>query len=504
MDKLQNMELERGAGVLMPISALPSPYGIGTLGEEAYFFVDFLKRIGCRYWQVLPVGPTSYGDSPYQSYSAFAGNPYFIDLDNLINEKLLDRTEVEELNQIKVLDHVDYEKLYQIRFCVLRKAFSRSRHYKSKQFIAFCEKNSFWLEDYSLYMAVKNHFGNKDWLHWDDNIKYRKNKALDKYRKLLEEDIQFWKFCQYKFSVQWNKLKKYANKIGIQIIGDIPLYVACDSCDVWVHSELFELDKCKNPINVAGVPPDAFSDTGQRWGNPLYRWNAMEKNNFTWWRERMKTLSRLYDVIRIDHFIGIVNYYSIPAGEKTAVEGRWRKGPGKKLTDAIKESTGNTRIIAEDLGIITPKVRALINESGFPSMKILEFGLQGPADHEYLPHNYKSTNLIAYTGTHDNETLVGYLNNRSEEELAFTYRYFNVTKKEQLPYAIIRVMYASISDVVIVQMQDLLLLDNRARMNFPSTVGINWKWRMTKNQYKELNENLLKKYADIFARTPKE
>lgn len=504
MDKLQKKEFARGAGVLMPISALPSPYGIGTLGKEAYHFVDFLTRIGCRYWQVLPVGPTSYGDSPYQSFSAFAGNPYFIDLSLLVKEKLLEASETSELNWQESEDRIDYDKLFQLRFTVLKKAYSRSNHNNSNKFRLFVKNSSYWLKNYSLYMAVKYHFENKEWLLWDEDIKYRRPEAIETYSRQLEEEINFWEFCQFKFNEQWEKLKSYANKKGIELIGDIPLYVACDSSDVWVHGELFELDERKNPINVAGVPPDAFSDTGQRWGNPLYRWDVMEHNNFSWWRERMTASTRLYDIIRIDHFIGVVNYYSIPIEAETAKQGEWRIGPGKKLTDAINEATGNAKIIAEDLGIITPKVRALINETGYPSMKILEFGLTGPGDHEYLPHNYKSTNLIAYTGTHDNETLVGYINNKTDDELKFTYRYFNVTKRGDLPYAIIRAMYSSIADVVITQMQDLLRLDNVARMNFPSTIGGNWQWRMTRYQYKALNVELLKEYADLYARTPNE
>jgi 4-alpha-glucanotransferase len=503
MSNLIKQELIRGAGILMPVSALPSSYGIGTLGDEAYRFADFLIRIGCRYWQVLPVGPTSFGDSPYQSFSAFAGNPYFIDLDYLVEEKLLKLEEISGLKCQEAEDCIDYAGIYHVRFSILKRAFQRSNHENTKEFLAFCKDNNYWLKDYSLYMAVKSHFKNREWLLWDEDIRYRKQEALDRYTRMLEEEIRFWEFCQFKFREQWDRLKAYTNNIGIQIIGDIPLYVATDSSDVWVHGDLFELDERKNPIHVAGVPPDAFSETGQRWGNPLYRWDVMDKYNFAWWRERMNVSASLYDIIRIDHFIGIVNYYSIPATSPTAVEGKWIKGPGKKLTDVINESIGNAKIIAENLGIITENVRDLINETGYPGMKILEFGLEGPEDHEFLPHNFKDTNLVAYTGTHDNETLVGFLNNKKKEELDFTYRYFNVSKKEELPYAIIRALYSSIADVVIVQMQDLLMLDNSARMNFPSTIGGNWQWRLKKSQYKELKEELLSEYATVFARAPK-
>jgi 4-alpha-glucanotransferase len=504
MNNDRENEFQRGAGVLMPISALPSPYGIGTFGKDAYRFLNFLGRIGCRYWQVLPIGPTSYGDSPYQSFSAFAGNPYFIDLDTLIREKLLEASEVKGLDWLTTRNRVDYAKLFGLRFTVLKKAFLRSNHKSSEKFEEFRKENHYWLKDYCLYMAVKCHFENKEWLLWEDDIKYREPEAIERYTKLLESEIDFWEFCQFKFDEQWKKLKTYANRKGIEIIGDIPIYVAGDSSDVWVHGDLFELDERKNPINVAGVPPDAFSDTGQRWGNPLYRWDVMEQKDFIWWRERMKKSARLYDIIRIDHFIGVVNYFSIPMEAETAAHGEWRIGPGRKLTKVINESIGKAKIIAEDLGIITPKVRALINETGWPSMKVLEFGLEGPGDHEYLPHNYKSTNLAAYTGTHDNETLMGFINGKTENELKFTYRYFNVTNRGELPYAIIRALYSSIADIAIVQMQDLLLLDNQARMNFPSTIGGNWQWRITNRQYKELDEGLLAEYARLFARASKE
>ncbi len=503
MTTLVKQELERGAGILMPVSALPSRYGIGTLGEESFRFVDFLKRTGCRYWQVLPVGPTSFGDSPYQAFSAFAGNPYFIDLDILVKEGLLQEEELKEPKWYKRTDRIDYAAIYKYRFDILKKAFSRSSFKSTKEFRSFQKENRFWLRDYSLYMAVKGHFGQKEWSLWDEDIRFRREKAVTRYIKQLAQEIDFWEFCQFKFREQWDRVKSYANEAGIRIIGDIPLYVSEDSSDVWVHGELFELDEKRRPVNVAGVPPDLFSADGQRWGNPLYRWDVMEKQDFLWWRERMKSSSHLYDVIRIDHFIGVVNYYSIPASNTTAAGGCWLPGPGRKLTDVIKGSIGDAKIIAEDLGVITPKVRALIQETGFPGMKVLMFGLEGAPDHEYLPHNYKDTNLVAYIGTHDNETLVGFLKHFKEEELEFMLRYFNVGAREELPFAILRALYSCIADVVIVQMQDLLLLDNKARMNFPSTMGKNWQWRIKRSQYKELREEMLSEYALLFNRTPR-
>ncbi len=503
MSKRKKQQLDRGAGILLPISALPSPYGIGTLGEESYRFVDFLQRTGFRYWQVLPVGPTSFGDSPYQSFSAFAGNPYFIDLKLLQQEGLLRREEADDLSWQEQEDAIDYARIYQLRFPVLRKAYSRSRHKESRAYMDYVRNNAFWLEDYSLYMAVKEHFDSHEWLLWDEEIRNREPEAIVRYQELLTEEIDFWRFCQFKFREQWDRLKGYANERSIQLIGDIPLYVSMDSSDVWVHGRLFELDERKNPINVAGVPPDAFSDLGQRWGNPLYRWDRMEQEDFTWWRERMKMSAALYDVIRIDHFIGVVNYYSIPSDSPTAVTGCWKQGPGRKLTDVISESIGEAKIIAEDLGVLTPGVKELIEETGYPGMRILEFGLEGPADHEYLPHNYKDTNIVAYTGTHDNETLVGFLKALPEERLDFAYRYFGAKSRDDLPYAIIRALYSSIADVIVVQMQDLLELDNEARMNFPSTIGGNWKWRLKAEDYRKLKEDILLEYAEVFARKPK-
>ncbi|CUH92217.1 4-alpha-glucanotransferase [Herbinix luporum] len=491
--------LNRGAGILLPISALPSNYGIGTLGKESYKFVDFLTRIGSIYWQVLPIGPTSYGDSPYQSFSAFAGNPYFIDLDFLVEEQLLKKEEIDAYLWQVSEDKVDYGLIYKSRFKILKTAYLRSSHKNKKEYLDFCKDNRYWLEDYCLYMAVKTHFDNHEWLLWDDDIKNRKPEAIEKYQDLLQDEINFWAFVQYKFYEQWNKLKAYTNSKGIQIIGDIPLYVAMDSADVWAHHEQFELDERKNPINVAGVPPDLFSEYGQRWGNPLYRWDVMEKDDFTWWRERMKASAALYDVIRIDHFIGMVNYYSIPAENETAVNGCWKEGPGRKLTDIIMESIGEAKIIAEDLGVLTPNVIELIEETGFPGMKILEFGLDGPIDNPYLLHNFKTSNVVAYTGTHDNETLVGYLEKKNPDELEFICKYFN-GKVETLPDTIIRALYASVADVIIVQMQDLLKLDNSARMNYPSTIGGNWQWRLMTSQYELINEKSLYELAYLYGR----
>lgn len=491
---------ERAAGVLLPISSLPSKYGIGTMGREAYRFVKQLKDAGQKYWQVLPVGPTSFGDSPYQSFSAFAGNPYFIDLEILMEQGLLTREDVESCDWGENPSDIDYEKIYNSRFIILHKAYRASDFQKEKNYQSFVKKSKYWLEDYSLYMALKFYFGGKEWLAWEENIRMHKKEAVKHYKQLLKEEIGFWKFCQYEFFKQWNALKKYANKRGIKIIGDIPLYVALDSADVWTHGDLFELDERKKPINVAGVPPDCFSADGQLWGNPLYDWKVMEKTDFLWWEMRMQSNAALYDVIRIDHFIGIVNFWSVPADSETAINGKWRKGPGKKLTKVIKKATKGSDIIAEDLGVVGDKVRALIQKTGWPGMKILQFAFDGDNTSEYLPHNFSSPNCIVYGGTHDNETIVGFYKDKTKKETRYVRKYLNVRKKEQIPEAMIRAGYASIANTAIFQMQDILELDNSARMNLPSTVGTNWRWRMLPNQFTEERIKMLHRFCKLYNR----
>ena len=492
--------LGRGAGILLPISSLPSKYGIGTFGQEAYRFVDQLVDAQQTFWQVLPVGPTSFGDSPYQSFSAFAGNPYFIDLEYLVQEGLLTKEDIASREWGVEPSDVAYATIYNNRFDVLRIAYNNSEHKDTDEYVEFCENNTYWLDDYSFYMALKNKFDNKSWSDWDEDIKFRKQDALDKYQKELQDDIDFWKFCQFKFYAQWMELKEYANEKGIQIIGDIPLYVSMDSSDVWVHGRLFELDESKNPINVAGVPPDCFSETGQRWGNPLYDWDAMEKENFTWWRERMKANAALYDVIRIDHFIGVVRYYRIPSECPTAMEGAWKKGPGKKLTDAIQESIGESKIIAEDLGLVVQSVRDLMEETGWPGMKIMQFAFDGSNVNSNLPHTYTNSNVLVYGGTHDNETLVGFFDGLEEEDMEYAYKYLGVSSKKEVPRAVIRSAYASTADVAIMQMQDILELDNTARMNLPSSVGQNWRWRLLPGQFTEEHMDWLKDLAETYGR----
>lgn len=470
----------RGAGVLLPVSSLPSPYGIGTLGQAALDFLDFLKAAGQTYWQVLPVGPTSFGDSPYQSYSAFAGNPYFIDPDTLIREGLLSKADVETAVWGEDASRVDYETLYRLRRGVLKKAFAKSHHQACTAYQNFCAQNKSWLDDYSLFMALKDHFDGADWHDWDPGIRDRQPQALAAYQTELKEEIEFQKFMQYEFQRQWETVKEYAAKQGISVIGDLPIYVALDSADVWVHKEQFQLDPEGKPTKVAGVPPDAFSADGQLWGNPLYRWDVMEQDGFAWWKERMAFAAKRYDFVRIDHFIGIVRYFSIPAGDKTAAGGQWVQGPGKKLTTAIHTVVDAGRIIAEDLGVVVPQVTQLREEMGYPGMKIMQFGFDGNPQNDHFPENY-TANLIVYGGTHDNETLLGYFTDR-EAEAERAKAYLGADSLGELPFAMLEVGYATPARIVIFQAQDLLELSNDARMNFPSTVGGNWQWRLLPGQ----------------------
>ncbi|SET62527.1 4-alpha-glucanotransferase [[Clostridium] polysaccharolyticum] len=491
--------LERGAGILLPISSLPSKYGIGTLGEASYSFIRKLKRAGQKYWQVLPVGPTSYGDSPYQSFSTFAGNPYFIDLDILIEEKLLVQEEVDSVAWYTTSEYVEYETLWNNRYNLLELAYKRANLKDSREYEAFVRKEKNWLDNYALFMACKNYFGNVEWLKWDEDIKMRTEEGIAKYTLLLQDKIGFWKFIQFKFYEQWNKLKKYAKERNIQIIGDIPIYVALDSADVWTNPKLFQLDENLQPINVAGCPPDAFSDDGQKWGNPLYNWDVMEMDGFQWWRSRIAAASRLYDVIRIDHFIGIVNYYVIPA-DKAGKYGWFEKGPGIKLLNALSTCLGNAKIIAEDLGAATEGVQELLEETGYPGMKVLEFAFDGNNENPYLPHMVPR-NCVFYGGTHDNETLKGFFETQSEVNRKYAMEYCDAASEDELVWKSIKTAYQSGADVVIFQMQDILQKDNSARMNLPSTMGMNWKWRLQEDEFTINEQECLKRWAQVYGRT---
>ena len=468
--------VKRLAGILLPISSLPSLYGIGTLGKAAYDFVDFLSAAGQSYWQVLPIGPTGYGDSPYQSFSAFAGNPYFIDVDTLKSKGLLTDTEIAEADAADTEDNVNYGKIYYQRFPLLKKAFAKFEKNEAG-FLSFCVSESGWLDDYALYMSIKEYFGQKDFQSWDDGIRLRKPEAMKYYKTVLYSEIKFWQFCQYEVFHQWETLKRYANEKEISIIGDIPIYVSSDGADVWANMALFQMDADGRPKFIAGVPPDYFSETGQRWGNPLYDWDAMEKNGFDWWRQRISACSKLFDVVRIDHFIGIARYYAIPPECETAVDGQWKEGPGEKLIDAINSAIGSARIIAEDLGQLHPSVKKLLEKSGYPGMKVLLFAADGNEDNPHIPYKFER-NTTVYVGTHDNDTVAGFCKKHKTRDLIFLMDYFGANNKKQLPLALIKGAFACVADTAIVQMQDWLELENFARTNTPSTVGTNWMWRV--------------------------
>ncbi len=416
--------MNRAAGILLSVTSLPSKYGIGCFDKAAYRFVDWLKAAGQTYWQILPLGPTSYGDSPYQSFSTFAGNPYFISLEALIEEGVLTKEECESADFGQYSNNIDYEKLYFQRYPLLRKAYERSNISVDGQYQSFLRENQWWLDDYALFMAVKDRFDGKPWTEWAEDIRLRWGFAMDYYRRELYFDIEFQKYLQFKFFQQWHALKSYANRQGIRIIGDIPIYVAMDSADAWANPKLFQLDGENRPVAVAGCPPDGFSADGQLWGNPLYRWDYHRQTNFDWWTTRLWYCFRLYDVVRIDHFRGFDEYFAIPYG-KTALNGHWEKGPGIDLFRTVERRLGWHEVIAEDLGYVTDSVRGLVRDSGFPGMKVLEFAFDsrdsGSAN-DYLPHNYPE-NCVVYTGTHDNETIAGWLDSITEQEVRMVREY---------------------------------------------------------------------------------
>ncbi len=538
---MSDTKFERNAGILMPVSSLPSPYGIGTFGRDAYDFVTFVKECNHKYWQVLPLGPTTYGDSPYQSYSAFAGNPYFVDLDMLIEAGFLLKSEVisrdwgDGIVPVNVSEddavngrfgtyrngnigderYVSYEKIYNNRFDILRIAYNRFKAACAeskktlakglplyKQFDNFVKDNADWLEDYALFMALKSHFNNVSWGEWETDIKFRKPEAMSRYEEQLSDDIGYWKFIQFEFYLQWNALKQYANSNGIEIIGDIPIYMGYDSVDVWANQGEFQLDENLTPIKVAGVPPDAFSDAGQKWGNPLYDYDKMEANGFSWWRKRMAASAKLYDVIRIDHFIGIVKYYTIPADMPDARQGEYRQGPGQKLLDVINESISDKKIIAEDLGVEVPEVAKILKENGYPGMKVLEFAFGGDRKNPHLPYNY-TQNLVCYGGTHDNETLLGFFEDRGDWELGYAYDYLDTRDKGRMVDQVFRAAYSSVAVLTVFAVQDILKLGNWARMNLPSSMGNNWKWRMQKGQLGQHELECMRYLASVFDRERK-
>ena len=487
----------RKSGILMHISSLPNDYGIGKLGKEAYAFVDFLEKAHQKCWQILPISPTSYGDSPYQSFSVHAGNPYFIDLEALEKEGYLKPAEYKDIEWGDDKGSVDYGKIYEVIFKVLRTAHKRFRKKPEKAYSKFVVENKDWIYDYALFMSLKFANKGKAWYEWDEPLKMYKPKAIKSARKEYANDIDFWCFVQYKYFQQWKKLKAYANEKGIEIIGDIPIYVAYDSVEVWSTPQYFSLDKEKKPVEVAGCPPDAFTADGQLWGNPLYNWEYIARDKFRWWVERIKAASDTYDVVRIDHFRGFESYYCIPYGAKNAKKGKWRKGPDMRLFKEARKQLGDVKIIAEDLGFLTKHVVKMLNASGYPGMKVLEFGFDSDNTNGYLPHNFKTTNSICYTGTHDNETILGWIKSCDEKTRSYCKDYLGVTKDEFVPWAMVRLCWSSVCDTAIAQMQDILCLDDKARMNTPSTVGANWKWRL--ESFDKLDDTLAERLAKITA-----
>lgn len=493
----------RTSGVLMPISSIPSPYGIGTMGKQARKFVDFLVKGGQKYWQILPICPTSYGDSPYQSFSSFAGNPYFIDLEYLCKDKLLTKKECESFQWGSNPKYVDYGIMYESRYALLRKVYARFTKKEPQDFEKFCENEKQWLDDYALFMALKDANGGQAWSNWDKSLRLREKKAMEEATEKYSEEIRFYKMLQYLFYQQWNALKAYANEAGIEIIGDVPIYVAGDSADVWANPEQFYLDENLEPIEVAGCPPDAFSDDGQLWGNPLFRWDVMKKDGYTWWTRRIKAMSELYDIIRIDHFRGFDSFYAIPAKDDTAKNGQWKQGPGMDLFCELEKKLGKLPIIVEDLGFLTPSVHKLLKDSGFPGMKVIQFAFDSREESDYLPHTY-TNHCVVYTGTHDNDTVMGWMKTAPKASVKYAKEYLNLTKEEGYNWGMMRAAWSSVADMAIVPMQDILGLGSEARINTPSTLGNNWKWRATPEQIDAKVAKKLYHYMQMYGRVNKD
>ncbi len=493
----------RTGGILMHITSLPSPYGIGTMGKEAYEFVDFLEAAGQSFWQILPLGQTGFGDSPYQCCSTFAGNPYLIDLDTLKREGYLTKKEITSVDWGTKEDKIDFGGLYEKRYPVLRKAFKRFSRHIPEDYDAFCWSQGQWLEDYALFMAIKTENDGASWDRWERSLRLREPEAIEKAKKRLGTEMFFWKMLQYFFFKQWRALKAYANGKGIRIIGDLPIYVARDSADTWANPELFDLDEEGIPTEVAGCPPDAFTAKGQLWGNPLFRWRRMREDGYSWWINRVRRTQEFFDVIRIDHFRGFDAYYCVPYGHEDAVHGYWRKGPGLELFRTLRNALGDVDIIAEDLGFLTPSVRKMLRESGYPGMRVLQFAFGGDPCSEYLPQNYVR-NCIAYTGTHDNHTIKGWVKTLTPEEQERAAAYIRLNRKEGWCWSMMRAIWSSVADTAIVTMQDLLELPGDARMNEPSTLGKNWMWRAKPGYLtKELAEKL-HQTMEMYRRLPEQ
>ena len=493
---------KRQSGVLMHISSLPGKYGIGSFGQSAYDFVDFLVRTKQRYWQILPLGTTSYGDSPYQSFSAFAGNTYFIDFDILIEEGLLNEADVKGADFGDDPRKVDYAKIFDARRPIMEKAVARFLKADDlSDYESFVEQNAAWLEVFAEYMAIKEHFDNLAWTEWpDEAIRRREAASIASYREKLADKLTYHRVTQYLFFKQWLRLKAYANEHHIEIVGDMPIYVAADSADVWAQPHFFKTDAVGKPTCVAGCPPDEFSETGQLWGNPIYDWEAMDKDGYAWWIERLRESFKIYDIVRIDHFRGFESYWEVPADSDTSATGKWVKGPDYKLFAAVKEALGDLNIIAEDLGFMTDEVIELRERTGFPGMKILQFAFN-PDDESIDSPHLAPNNSVMYTGTHDNNTVLGWYKDEIDDATRqYMAQYTNRKEYETVPHAMLRTIFASVSFMAIATMQDLLELDSAARMNYPSTIGGNWTWRMTAEELNPIVEGELYSLTKTYRR----
>ena len=493
---------KRQSGVLMHISSLPGKYGIGSFGQSAYDFVDFLVRTKQRYWQILPLGTTSYGDSPYQSFSAFAGNTYFIDFDILIEEGLLNEADVKGADFGDDPRKVDYAKIFDARRPIMEKAVARFLKADDlSDYESFVKQNAAWLEVFAEYMAIKEHFDNLAWTEWpDEAIRRREAASLASYREKLADKLTYHRVTQYLFFKQWLRLKAYANEHHIEIVGDMPIYVAADSADVWAQPHFFKTDAVGKPTCVAGCPPDEFSETGQLWGNPIYDWEAMDKDGYAWWIERLRESFKIYDIVRIDHFRGFESYWEVPAGSETSASGKWVKGPDYKLFAAVKEALGDLNIIAEDLGFMTDEVIELRERTGFPGMKILQFAFN-PDDESIDSPHLAPNNSVMYTGTHDNNTVLGWYKDEIDDATRqYMAQYTNRKEYETVPHAMLRTIFSSVSFMAIATMQDLLELDSAARMNYPSTIGGNWTWRMTAEELNPIVEGELYSLTKTYRR----
>ena len=472
---------ERSSGILFHPTSLPGKYGIGTLGKEAYAFIDFLKKSRQKLWQIFPLGPTGYGDSPYQSFSSFAGNPYLIDFDLLIEAHLLSEEDLRDVFFGDNEEYIDYGAIYNQKYPLLRKAYenfkSSDNHEMRENLEHFKRENASWLNDYSLYISLKNHFNGLPWNEWVHDIKNREHGAMEHYKNELADDIEYHNFIQFLFFKQWGDVKRYANENGIKIIGDIPIFVAADSSDAWANPEIFLFDEERKPVKVAGVPPDYFSATGQLWGNPLYNWQKLKETNYSWWVERVRANLSTCDIIRIDHFRGFEAYWAVPYGDDTAINGQWEPGPGIDLFNAIKSQLGELPIIAEDLGLMTQGVIDLREATGFPGMKILGFAFDSGEENDYLPHTY-TKNCVVYTGTHDNDTLIGWFQKAKEEDRQFARDYLNSRSDDKIHWDAIRGAWSSVASMAISPVQDFLGLGSEARINTPGVAAGNWQWRL--------------------------